>query len=100
MELGTSGMETGTVTVDDDNFTEAAGPDTVNADADAFTVAGRSLTHFRGTSAASLAFSVGVGLCGPSMSSTGGRTSRGIMGSGRWCERDKRGKWGCIRYVL
>ena len=89
MESGTSGTETGTATLDDDDFMEAAGPDTADADADAFTVAGRGLTRFTGASAASLAFSVRIRLRGPSMSSTGGRTSRGIMGSGRRCERDE-----------
>ena len=63
------------VTVDD---VEAAGPDTVNADASAFI--GRSLTCFRGTSAASLAFLVRTCLHRPSISLTGGGTSQGIGG--------------------
>ena len=85
----------GEVTVDN---IEAAGLDTVNADADIFI--GHGLTCFRGTSAASLAFLVRICLHGPLISSTRGRTSRGIMGSVRRCKRDKRGKWRCIRYVL
>jgi hypothetical protein len=94
MELQMLGIDE-EVTVND---VEAAGPDTVNADANTFT--GHGLTCFRGTSAASLAFSVRICLHGPLISSTRERTSQGIMGSVRWCERDKRGKWGCIRYVL
>jgi hypothetical protein len=66
--------------VDDDDFTEAAeGLDTV--DADVFTVAGRGLVHFKGTLAASLAFSVRIRLRGPSTSSTGERMSLGIRSS-------------------
>ena len=74
-----SGTETGTATVDDNNFTEGAGLDTV--DANAFKVAGCGLTHFKGASAASLAFLVRIYLCGPSTSSTGGRMSLGIRSS-------------------
>ncbi len=55
-------METGTATLNDDNFMEATGPDTVNTDI--FMVAGCGLTRFRGTLAASLAFSVRICLHG------------------------------------
>src|SRR5712671_2155975 len=76
-----SATETGTATVDDDDFTEAAeGLDTVDTNANVFTVAGCGLTCFKGTSAASLAFLVRICLRGPSTSSTGGRTSHGIGG--------------------
>jgi hypothetical protein len=75
MESGILGTVTGTATLDDDNFIEAAEPDTANTDTDTFTVAGHGLTHFRGTLAASLAFSMRIHLHGPLMSLIGGRTS-------------------------
>jgi len=72
-------METEMATVNNNNFTEGAGLNTVNANA--FKVAGYSLTCSKGSSAASLAFLVRIYLCGPSTSSTGGRMSLGIRSS-------------------
>jgi len=67
--------------VDNDDFTEASLTGTETVADNVFTEAGHGLTHLIDTSAASLAFSVRIRLCGPSTSSTGGLKSQGIGGS-------------------
>ena len=70
-------IEMGVATVDNNDFVETAGLDTL--DTEVFMVTGCGLTHFGGISAASLAFLVRVCLYGPMMCLTGRRIFWGIV---------------------